>query len=57
MTKDTKNLKGHYESNFRSLLEQKQKQIDETTSAKYHVESIVNSVSESVVKVDASVFG
>ena len=50
MTRNTKNLKGHNTLNFLFLLDQKLKQIDEKTSADYHVESIVKSVSECVDK-------
>ena len=50
MTRNTKNVKGHNALNFLFLLDQKLKQIDGKTSAEYHVQSIVNSVSESVDK-------
>ena len=50
LTRNTKNLKGHNALNFLFLLDQKLKQIDEKTSAEYHVESIVNSVIECVDK-------
>ena len=50
MTRNTKNVKGHNTLNFLFLLDQKFKQIDEKTSAEYHVESIVKSVSECVDK-------
>ena len=46
MTRNTKNLKGHNALKFLFLLDQKLKQIDEKTSAEYHVKSIVESVSE-----------
>ena len=50
MSRNTKNLKKHNAMNSLFLLDQKLKQIDEKTSAEYHVQSIVNSVSEFVDK-------
>ena len=50
MTRNTKSLKGHNALNFLFLLDQKLKQINEKTSAEFHMESIVNSVSECVDK-------
>ena len=49
-TRNTKNLKGHNALKFLFLIDQKLKQIDKKTSAEYHVESIVKSVSECVDK-------
>ena len=50
MTRNTKNLKGHNALKFLFLLDQILKQIVEKTSAEYHVEFIVKSVSVCVDK-------